>query len=260
MISAMRWVAVGAVVVVGVAAVVGTTADAGVAGMQQLKLDFTKADVAKQVSWTKSANLKLGPKGLVHDAGAGEMVDLTLQTTEPFATGMSWRPAHSVSVGAAITPVASPIKLPNGQTHTPYAGRMFARYSPDAKHWSSWHVMSQAPEAGGGYRYRGELAVTNQDAAAYGELVAKYATLDVPWRSDEDAAVRWIVASQPDFFAKHLPFVGYVQFLYEGSLYGGQRIERIDFDVAYGIGGAHYPPKNPKDRDKHTGPWRYRAP
>ena len=231
---------------------------ASILGTHRLELDFTKPGVAKQATWTKSAKLKLGPSGLVHDAPGPETIDLALQT-EPFATGTSWRPTRSVAIRATLTPIASAIQLANGQRYTPSVGQMYARYSPDAKHWSTWQVMSAATEPAA-YKFSGELAVPQQAHAAYGELIYKYSTLDVPWKSDEEAAVQWILKSQPDFFAQHQPFIGYVQFLYEASLAGGQRIDHLDVDVSFGVNGLHQVAKNPKVSRNRDGPWRYRAP
>jgi hypothetical protein len=242
----------------GLAAASGT-ATAGILGMQQLKLDFTRPEVAKRVTWTKAARLKLGPRGLLFDAPGPEALDLTLQTIEPFATGLSWRPAGSVSIRATLVPAPAPIRLDNGQSYTPAPGQLFVRYSPDAKHWSTWQPLASTTEAKG-VRFTGQLVVPRQASAEYHALVARYMKLDVPWRSDEEACVRWILRSQPGFFAKHQPFIGYLQLLYEASLAGGQRLERLDVDVSYGIGGLHLAPKDPKARQGREGPWRFKAP
>ena len=236
-----------------------STALAGIIGVNKLELDFTKPDIGKRVSWTKAAKLKLGKTGLVHDARGPEMVDLTLQTTEPYATGLSWRPARNVSIVAHMTPAMTTIKLDNGQTSEPTPGQMFVRFSPDAKHWSTWQVLHTETEPGG-YRFTGTIAVARQDSAEYDELLSKYSTLDVPWKSDEEAAVQWILKTQPDFFAKHLPFIGYVEFLYEGELGGGQRIEHVDVDVTYGVGGMAAIAKDPNAQKGRDVPWRFRAP
>ncbi|MBX3161647.1 MAG: hypothetical protein KF773_37145 [Deltaproteobacteria bacterium] len=250
----MRALALTIVAVVAVV-VAASTATAGILGMHQLKLDFTRPGAAKQATWTSSPKLVLGPKGLELRAPGPEVFDLAL-TTEPMATGTSWRPAGGVGITATVSPAAAPVTLDNGQTYTPQPGRLYARYSPDAKHWSSWQVMAMPTP----YHYSGELAVPRTHAAPYDELVEKYGKLDVPWKSDEEAAVQWILKAQPDFFAKHQPFVGYVQFLYEATLAGGQRIERLDADVSFGIGGAHVAAKDPKVAAKREGPWRFRAP
>ena len=33
-------------------------------------------------------------------------------------------------------------------------------------------------------------------------VVSEYSSLDVPWKSDEEAAVKWILEREPDFFEK----------------------------------------------------------
>ena len=35
-----------------------------------------------------------------------------------------------------------------------------------------------------------------------------YQKQDVQWRSDEEAAVKWILKMDPDFFSRNLPFMG----------------------------------------------------
>jgi hypothetical protein len=84
--------------------------------------------------------------------------------------------------------------------------------------------------------------------------------MDVPWRSDEEAAVRWILQKQPDFFEKNLPFVGYVQFRMEGSMPGSQRIKKIRMQLDWMVGGLHALPKNPDDEKNRDGAWRFEAP
>jgi hypothetical protein len=234
---------------------IATDADAGILGMHQVKLDFTKAEIAKQVTWTASPKLTTGPHGLTYDAQSAEVIDVVVQTTEPIATGTSWRPTRYVSLRATMSPVATSFKLANGQQSTPTPGNMFARYSPDAKNWSTWQALTSDP-ATKGYTFSGNLMVSKQDSADYSQLLSKYSTLNVPWKSDEEACVQWILKTQPNFFAKHLSFIGYVQFMYEGSLYGGQSIEHIDFDISYSVGGLHAAPSNPKLQVNRDGPWR----
>jgi hypothetical protein len=91
-------------------------------------------------------------------------------------------------------------------------------------------------------------------------MLSEYAKLDVPWKSDEDAAVRWILDKQPDFFARQLPFIGYVQFRYEDGFYGGQRITSFKADASCGIGGIHSAPKDRNAyKDRHLKPWSFKA-
>ncbi|MBN2585685.1 MAG: hypothetical protein JXR55_00180 [Candidatus Fermentibacteraceae bacterium] len=57
-------------------------------------------------------------------------------------------------------------------------------------------------------------AIPRDGACAYAEredydaLLREFAELDVPWKSYEDAACRWIVEGDPGFFENSLPFLG----------------------------------------------------
>jgi hypothetical protein len=101
--------------------------------------------------------------------------------------------------------------------------------------------------------------VPRRERQPYTDLCREYSRLDVPWASDEEAVVRWILDREPDYFSHRLPFIGYVQFLYEVSLQGGERIAQLKLELGYGTGGMHQPPKEPgADADRH-GPWRFKA-
>jgi hypothetical protein len=239
--------------------ITGATALGAILGIEKRELAFKTPDVGQKARWTKSQHLKLTPAGLLHDAPGPQSLDFSLQT-ESLAVGLSWRPARAVSIRATLTPIATTVKLASGDSWTPQVGRLYARYSPDAKHWSSWHVLASTTDASG-YKFSGELAVPQQAQTEYNELVGKYAQQpNIPWASDEEAAVKWIIAQKPDFFVQRQPFIGYVQFLYEAQLSGGQRIDKLAVDVSYGVGGLHAVPKDPKTADKRDIPWRWRAP
>jgi hypothetical protein len=72
--------------------------------------------------------------------------------------------------------------------------------------------------------------------------------------------VKWILLQDPQFFSKSIPFVGYVQFLYEISLPAGQRITECHVEASFGVGGMHQPPKDKKLYDERDNiPWRFKA-
>ena len=78
--------------------------------------------------------------------------------------------------------------------------------------------------------------------------------------SDEEALVQWILREEPQFFSKSIPFVGYVQFLYEISLPANQRITDFHVSAGFVLSGLHQPPKDEnayKERDNT--PWRFKA-
>ena len=106
----------------------------------------------------------------------------------------------------------------------------------------------------------GEARVPYREGSEYRKLLSEYSKLDVLWKSDEEAAIHWILDQNPDFFFHHLPFVGYIEFLFEGSFHGGQRIQSFKADVSCCLGGMHYSPKDQNTRKNHiSNPWRFKA-
>lgn len=113
----------------------------------------------------------------------------------------------------------------------------------------------------GMHTFEGEVRVTYRDRAKYDELRLRYARReDVDWSSDEDAMVRELVKNDPKLFEKSLPFVGYVQFLYEKSLPSGHRIKSLDVHVDWWLSGIHGAPRDPKTYKEKSGPWQFKAP
>ncbi|MDB6125101.1 MAG: hypothetical protein JWQ71_4094 [Pedosphaera sp.] len=229
---------------------------------KQHSIDLTNSrEAAARATW--SDKLEITEKGLGFKGAGPETIDGRLQT-KPFAIGLSWRPATAVTLHAEISPAPKPIKLDNGQVYTPYEGRVYARYSPDSKHWSSWQALKSDAPAGTNAAKRlfsGELNIPQRDREAYWKLVSEYSSRDVPWQSDEEAAVKWIVAQDPKFFENNLPFIGYVEFLFEAPFQGGQRISSFKANFNYALSGLHAIPKDKSvERGREGTPWRYQAP
>lgn len=229
-------------------------------------IDFTNSDDATtKATWSEPNKLMVTSKGLGWDGEAASLRDGWIQTI-PFAIGFSWRPTSAALIYVSIMPEPSEIVLSDGQKMIPYAGAVYVRYSPDAKHWSTWQVLqidlpqSVTGKQHAGRNYHGLISVPESEQADYKKLIDEYASLDVPWKSDEDAAVRWILQRQPDFFANHLPFLGYIEFRYEGAFFGGQRITLFKADISYGMSGFWSEPKD-KDayKDRGSRPWSFKA-
>jgi hypothetical protein len=143
-----------------------------------------------------------------------------------------------------------------------WKGDLYVRYSLDKKHWSSWQklqVKGNPQPREKGVKFTGMLGIPEIARRRYYELVEEYSKLDVPWQSDEEAAVKWILKKEPEFFAKNLPFIGYVQFHFEGLFRGGERITAFDCRLNWSVGGLHLPPKDPDGYKKSEGPWRFDA-
>jgi hypothetical protein len=241
------------------------TGHGSINGIQQMKIDFTNAaDANSQATWSDPQKITVSKDGLGWDGEAASMWEGSFHT-KPLPLGLSWRPAYSISVRVQILPPAREITLNSGQRSIPPDGELYIRYSPDLEHWSSWQVLQhanpQSPDAKQPARiYRGTIAVPKLERKEYDSLLSEYSRLDVPWKSDEEAAVHWILGRDPDFFSRHIPFIGYVEFAYEGEFFGGQRIQSFEADVSYGMSGLHSPPKDKavyKNRD--STPWRFKA-
>lgn len=228
----------------------------GILSMDSQSIDFTK--ISKEdarITFEPSDKLSLTAGGLGWDGDAKSEYDGSF-TTVPIATGMAWRPTSGVTLLATVCPASQVFR--SGV----WRGQLYVRYSPDKKHWSSWQVLQNSVEpkpSDKGTEFSGRLHVPRLERNRYDELIQEYSKLDVPWRSDEEAAVKWILQKKPDFFAKNLPFIGYIQFHFEGPFRGGQRITSFDYCISWGIGGVHMSPKDTYERKNSEGPWRFDA-
>ena len=235
-------------------------------GFKQLSVDFTNpADATNKAAWSEPERLTLSREGLGWDGEAASCRNGWIQT-KPLAVGLSWRPPIGIYVRVVIQPAPREITLANGQKTTPYTGDTYVRYSPDLRHWSSWQSLQRAEpqtveeKKQPGRRYSATISIPHRERAGYDKLLREYSTLDVPWKSDEEAAVRWILSREPDFFSRQIPFIGYVEFLFEGCFYGGGRIRSFKAEISYGMSGLH---TLPRDEAVYTNrdfsPWRFEA-
>jgi hypothetical protein len=173
----------------------------------------------------------------------------------------------TVSVNVAVCPPPQEVVSADGRKTLPAAGDVSVQYSPDLKHWSAWQPLlpSEQPanekkrkEVSGRY-YSATIGVDGADRGEYQKLFSEYQALPVPWTSDEEAGVRWILDRHPDFFAKHLPLIGYIVVRFQGPFYAGQRITSLKADVAYGLSGLSARPRDPATEWDRWGPWRFKA-
>jgi hypothetical protein len=236
-----------------------TTSRGTILDLKQISIAFTNAITAtNQATWSDPEKITVSQTGLGWDGEPASSRDGWIRT-KPLALGLSWRPATAVSVRVEIKPSLKEIALANKQTLTPYGGDVYARYSPDLKHWSSWQALQPAQKQPG-RNFSGTVRVPNHERTRYNSLISKYSSLDVPWQSDEEAGVKWILAREPDFFAKQIPFIGYIEFLFEGEFHGGQRIESLNVDISYALSGLHAIPKDASiEKQRRNLSWRFEA-
>ena len=255
----MKLVSLSLLVFVGVA--VPCRGDYG--DSKELKIDFTNAaDATKMATWSDPTKITVSKDGLGWDGDRTSCIDGWIET-KPIALGLSWEPPYVLTVRFTVQPPARAITLDDGDAYTPDAGDVYLRYSPDRVNWSSWQALDrgqpQTPEERKlqARYYSGYTRVAYRDRSKYTDLLWDHSRLDVPWKGDEEAAVKWILSRDPEFLKKHMPFIGYVAFLYEPFFYGGQRIKSLKAEISYSLGGKNYPPKDsPLMKNRDTA-WRF---
>jgi hypothetical protein len=227
------------------------------------KINFTDKDDAKSKATWSEDKINITKDSLGWDGDQKLYYRESWIQTTPFAIGFSFRPVHDLHVVVKILPELEPVVLLNTSSDT--VGNMFVRYSPDGKHWSSWQAMDyhrpgpHLPDEING-KFTAFVVVPKRERKEYIRYMEKYQKLDVPWVSDEEALVKWIIKEDPKFFDKHIPFAGYLQFLYEGPLRRGKRITQF-CAVAYDMPNGRY--QMPKNRivlkKRYSTPWRFKA-
>src|SRR5437588_186659 len=204
-------------------------------------VDLTKPGDAKaKATWSDPDKMEVTAQGLGWGSSADQgSRDFWLQTSEPIGLGVSWRPTMATNLRVTI-------KGPGGN------GQLYARYSADAKHWTTWQPLDAEPmppgvagtAKGPTQTFKALLRVPYRERGKYGELFSAYSRRqDVPWVSDEEAFVKDLLKTDPNFFERQTPFVGHVQLLYEAQLPGGQRVQGIDVEAHWIVGGLHAIPK-----------------
>lgn len=214
-------------------------------------LDLTDPkDGPRKAKWSSPDQISITREGLGWGVPGDEGTrDFWLETSKPIGLGLSWRPPSEALIRVVI-------RQPGKD------GLLYARYSPDGKCWSTWQPLSEVkPDKEGAVQeFRGKLRVPYRETEHYDKLRLEYARReDVPWASDEEALVTELLKGSPSFFEKGIPFIGYVQFLYEAQLEGGRRIRSLEAEVAWQISEKHHSPKDKKTRDGRDGPWRFLA-
>ena len=215
-----------------------SSAQAQVTGLEYLGIDLTNSpSTITNATWSEPDKFSTSANGFGWQGAANENRDYWLQSV-PLAIGTSWRPARGVGINVKIEPSSDSVR------------RFLIRYSPDKKHWSEWQALDLK---------KSSVEVPQAARTEYETLLAEYSKMDVPWTSDEEAAVKWILQRNPSFFERRQPFMGYVQFRIEGSLPTNVRIKSIGVFYSWGFSGLHNPPKTLEayqGRDEH---WRFDA-
>jgi hypothetical protein len=224
-----------------------------------IEIDLTDTNAASQCEWVPADRYAITKKGLGWEGDpGGQQANGGEILTHPVGVGFWHRPTQSVHVRAELSPGPQELTNDDGKSYYDNPGRMYARHSPDHEHWSSWQGLTLVSRTN--RVYEGELAIPGREHRRYEELRVEYAQRDdVRWPEDEEAAVRWIVSRNPDFFATNLPFIGYVQLLFEGDFVPGRRFRTFKAVLSYSVGGLGLDPDD--EHIKQNGgwlmPWRF---
>jgi len=234
-----------------------------------LQVDFTQPEDANAKATWSSTNAGLSKEGLGWSGNPPRTSNLWIET-RPLPLKLAWRPPASVGLRLQVDMSTTMIAQPDGKPQEPAIGCLYARYSGDAKHWSSWQPLPQEwiEKEEGKVIFHGQLMIPDKIREPYKKLLEEYAAYiatEKPFQTEQDqaAALRWILNKQPDYLQRQIPFIGYVQFLYEVQLTEGRRIRSFDIMVDYHM-GYHLDPINRRidaeeERKRWSEPWSYRA-
>src|SRR5437762_2157704 len=214
-----------------------------------LDSDFLVIDFTNEKDARAKSDWHMPDGGGINDEGLGGTKKGWITwwiETKPLPIGLYVRPAS----GASVTVTIKPPPLEDGSS----AGAVFARYGPDCKHWSSWQLLSREEKEGNAAIFKGELAVAGREQEKYAKYNQKYQMAHIGSDASEEAVVRWILQQEPRFFDHSIPFIGYIELLFESPQFGTYRIKRLEAEVQWGVGGLGLSGDDLKTR------WRFKAP
>jgi len=217
-----------------------------------VEVDLTKPADAKKVAWPKD-KLALSERGLGRSPSDRNASVSAWVESRPIPVGYSWQPMRFVRTDSEIQ-MHSTDQAHQG--HYPFEMALYARYSPDRKHWSDWQVLAKK-KGKDRLEYVGYLSIPNKQRQRYLEYLKQFSQMKVAWPKDQEAAVKWMVGKEPDFLEKEMPFIGYVQFHFQFSFRPEQYVSRMSFTVYFGRSGGGQDVDGFEERDEIR--WRYRA-
>jgi hypothetical protein len=250
-------------------------------------LDFTsKEAVQTKATWGGPVEYPLDFKadGLGNSSMSERSMIAVWVETAPIAVGTWKQPWNHADLSVKVN------RFEGDDGHS-CVSRVFVRHSPDRKHWTTWHALAFRPLAElraemerfktreaelAGTRsswseadpiewhsfaiFRCSLEIPRSTRARYEQLLAAFAKTNPPRPKFQEDAVRWILAREPDYFQKEIPFIGYLQFLIEANVgRSPRRLKTVVIDglsLADGLAG-HLTDTNRAD---YEGPWRFVAP
>ncbi|MBM4033239.1 MAG: hypothetical protein FJ291_15860 [Planctomycetes bacterium] len=214
-------------------ALVPNTAWAPIIDGANITIEFRKDALPSEVTFSKHMGLADG--GLVYQGRPP--VPGTWVQSHPIPIGFAWTIPNGVSVSLSVDRRYTLEKGRQGRDTDRL--RPYFRYGVDKVHWSTWIPL---PESAADAKRRGdyELSYTIPEAARDGwrKLSQEWAAKDKSW--DLSRFFGWIERCHPDYLAKEIPFVGYVQVLVEWPAYSLETlsISQMKVHLGWGLGGA----------------------
>lgn len=214
------------VVALALLLIAAITAPAQFFSIDTVKIPFAPAKVPDGVTWSPSVSLKDG--GLFAEKLPSNRSAEVWVQSQPISAGMSWRPPTSAAIK---------LEIESGAEDFTYLNAYF-RYSCDRVHWSTWYnLRSTKPQHGAvASVYEGDLSIPRMAQEQYRAKMQEWWKTNPPWSSDEHELSLWIISQDADFFARELPFIGYVQVRIEGETRGLQ-LKSMSVTVSAAVSG-----------------------
>lgn len=210
----------------------------------QENITFSPNKIQKNVTWSENFSLK--ETGLETKQISNNQSQNIWVQTHAFPIGLSWRPPgganFTVSLEGSIDEIDPMYRL---------EPQIFIRYSCDKVNWSTWYIFNQTDkktEHGLGI-YASKIQIPLSVSERYERLkMQEWWKTDPIWSSDEHEFCEWLIKKEPDFFAREMPFIGYVQVRVEKmSVNSSQNLKSMTIGYVWGVGGLS---SIPKDKSK----------
>jgi hypothetical protein len=210
------------------------------------KLIFAPEKIQKGVSWSDKFSLK--ETGLeTKQLPTNQSQDVWLQT-HPFPIGLSWRPPIGANFNVYLEGSSD-----GRNPVSPVDPQIFIRYSSDKINWSTWYYLGKSAQKEKSGGYEGGIWLPSSASEKYRSLMRDWWKTDPVWSSDETEFCEWLLKKEPDFFAKEMPFIGYVQVRFEQlSVNPSLNLKSMTVRYMWGVGGLATIPKDKSKVRKNT--------
>jgi hypothetical protein len=229
-------------------AVCGFAARASILESGAETMIFLPEKLQKGITWSNNFSLK--ETGLeTKQLPVNQSQDVWVQT-HAFPIGLSWRPPTGANFTAYFEG-----SLNDADPNFRSDAQLFIRYSCDKINWSTWYSFNKTDKktSAGFIFYEGQIRLPQTASEQYRNLMSEWWKTNPVWSSDETEFCEWLVKKEPDFFAREMPFIGYVQVRIEKmSINSAQNLKSLTVGFASGVGGLASIPRDKSKVRKNT--------